>query len=32
MPLSLENFTVTVSVCEGAFDLLHGTVEDLLLG
>lgn len=30
--LSVANRTVTVSVCEGAFDLLHGTVEDMLLG
>lgn len=30
--LSLENCTVTVSVCEGAFDLLNCTVEDMLVG
>lgn len=30
--LSLENCSMTVSVCEGAFDLLNSTVEDILLG
>lgn len=30
MTVSLEN--CTVSVHEGAFDLLDGTVEDMLLG
>lgn len=32
VPLSLESCTDTVSVSEGAFDLLNGRVEDMLLG